>query len=427
MRMLALFVTLAAGVLPAVAAPNGLAALLTDYGADSIYVGVLKGAMLSKNPQVRIETVTNSIPNYDIAAGAYILAEAAKQWPAGTAFCCVVDPGVGTRRKSIAIATENGQYFVGPDNGLLSLAAARFGVASVYELSNAKYFGPNALSSTFQGRDIYGPVTAAIAGGAPLDDLGPALDKESIVKLDFPEAREDSGVIHGAVIRADGYGNLVTNIPAALMEQAGIQKGDTVDVTIGSEHFTAPYQNTYADVPEGTRLLCAQSIGMVEAAINKGDLAATIAQGLHAEVVLQKAGADNAADASNSEGTLYFSQSGGIAGIQDEVTLHANGRCQLQTRRHIQSSNSSSSTGGTITIGVDAGEARRIIGLAREAFAAPPPAPGGPQAGGADYLTYVVRLDGQEKTFNDLNTPRAFKAVTRALHELLAQHAPKGK
>lgn len=145
----------------AFAAPNGLAVLLTDYGANSIYVGVLKGAMLSKNANVRIETITNSIPNYDIVAGAYILAEASKQWPAGTAFCCVVDPGVGTKRKSIAIETNSDQYFVGPDNGLLSLVAKRFGVKSVHELTNEKYHGPNGLSSTFQGRDVYGPVTGA--------------------------------------------------------------------------------------------------------------------------------------------------------------------------------------------------------------------------------------------------------------------------
>lgn len=400
----------------AFAAPNGIAALLTDYGADSIYVGVLKGAMISKNAAVRVETITNSVPNYDVVAGAYILAEACKQWPAGTAFCCVVDPGVGTPRKPIALETKSGQYFVGPDNGLLSLVAKRFGVASLHELQNAKYFGPNAVSSTFQGRDIFGPVTAAIAGGAPLDDLGPALEK--LVELDFPEAKVEGGTIHGAVIRADGYGNLVTNIPAELMGQAGIHKGDEVDITLGKAQYTAPYKNTYGEVPVGTRLLCSQSIGMVEAAINQGDLAATLNEGLHAAVVLKKTAtaaterreekkAEETADAG-----LYFSRSGGFAGDIDELTLAADGKCHLKSRRK-----------GTQDFSITKEDVARIEELAKKAFEAKPEDPNGPRAGGADYLSYIVRYDGKEKRYNDLNAPEAFKELTRALNEVIAKHA----
>ncbi len=388
----------------ALAAPNGLAVLLTDYGADSIYVGVLKGAMHSKSPQVRIETITNSIPNYDIAAGAYILVEACKQWPAGTAFCCVVDPGVGTARRPIAIETNAGQFFVGPDNGLLSLVAQRDGIKAAHELTNEKYHGPNARSSTFHGRDIFGPVTAALACGADIADLGPKVD--TIVELEFPKSKVEDGAIHGSVIRADGYGNLVTNIPAEMMAEIGLKKGDEIDVTLGKSRFTAPYRNTYADVPVGARLLCSQSIGMVEAAINQGDLAATLGEGVHAVVVLRKV---DTASSENTGEKLYFSASGGIAGDIDELELSADGKCSLKSRRK-----------GHIQPEVSAEVAREIFALAKAAFAANPPAPGGPKIGGADYMTYIVRFGGVEKTYNDLNALDAFKPLTRKLTALIA-------
>lgn len=404
MRIFVYLVLLLTAALPAAAAPNGLAVLLTDYGSDSIYVGVLKGAMYSKNPQVRIETITNSIPNYDIAAGAYILAEACKQWPAGTTFCCVVDPGVGTARRPIAIETKAGQYFVGPDNGLLALVAQRDGLQAAHELTNEKYHGPNARSSTFHGRDIFGPVTASLAGGVDIADLGPAV--QGIVQLDFPAAQVKDGAIHGAIIRADGYGNLITNIPAEMMGAIGLAKGDPVAVTIGKSQFTAPYHTTYADALVGERLLCAQSVGMVEAAINQGDLAATIGEGVHAQVILRRVGERGAA---SSAETLYFSQSGGFAGEIDELTVTADGTCTLKSRR-----------GGNKTYKGSASVAGELIALAESAFAAKPPAPGGPRIGGADYMTYVVRLGGQEKTYTDLNAPEAFRELNRKLTQLVA-------
>jgi S-adenosylmethionine hydrolase len=390
----------------AAAAPNGLAVLLTDYGADSIYVGVLKGAMYSKNPQARIETITNSVPNYDIAAGAYILAEACRQWPAGTAFCCVVDPGVGTARKPIAIETNTGQFFVGPDNGLLALVAQRDGIKAAHELTNEKYHGPNARSSTFHGRDIFGPVTAALAGGADIADLGPKLAE--IVQIDFPKARVENGAIHGAIIRADGYGNLVSNVPAEMMEEAGLKKGDEVEVTIGKSQFTAPYHNTYAEAPVGARLLCSQSIGMVEAAINQGDLAAVLGEGVHAAVILRRAGA---ADSNKGAELIYFSQSGGIAGEIYELTVSGDGECHLKSRRKADRD---------FSIGKEG--AAKLAELAETAFAAKPLSRSGPQPGGADFLSYAVRYKGQEKAYNDLNAPEAFKPLTRALTEVLGKH-----
>lgn len=388
----------------AFAVPNGIAVLMTDYGSDTIYVGVLKGAMVTKNPSVRIETLTNSSPSYDIAAGAYILLEGSKQWPEGTAFCCVVDPTVGTARRSIAIETNAGQFFVGPDNGLLSLVAQRDGIKAARELTNTKYHGKNSQSSTFHGRDIYGPVTAALAGGADINDLGPAVD--DIVQLDFPAAKVQDGAIHGEIIRTDDYGNMVTNVSTELMAEIGIKKGDDVEITIGNAHYTAPYRSTYAEVPVGTRLLCSQSVGMVEAAINQGSLAATLGEGVHAMVILKKQASNSAGEYT---GTLHFSQSGGFAGEIDELALDADGKYRLKSRRKGAHEGS---------IGVD--KAQEIFALAKAAFAAKPPAPGGPQIGGADYMTYIVAFNGAEKKYTDLNALDAFRPLTAKLTALIA-------
>lgn len=273
--------------LTAGAAPNGLIIMLTDYGTDSIYVGILKGAMYSKHPNARIDAITNGIPPYDIAAGAYTLLEACGNFPVGTTFCCVVDPGVGSERKAIALETQNGYTFVAPDNGLLAPVAEKFGIVGLREATNTALWREGVVSSTFHGRDIFGPVSASLARGVPFDQVGPAL--EAMVQLDVPRVRIEDDAVHGTVLRADPYGNLISNIRAADLEAAGISNGDTLNVAIGGAHFAAPWLGTYSDAPEGERLVLVQSTGLIEFAINQGDLAATIGEGLHADVRVTKA------------------------------------------------------------------------------------------------------------------------------------------
>jgi S-adenosylmethionine hydrolase len=269
------------------AAPNGLVILLTDYGGDSIYTGVLKGAIYSKNPEVRVDAISNSVPSFDILAGAYLLVEACKEFPQGTTFCCVVDPGVGTDRKGIVLETKSGQYFVGPDNGLLALVAERYGVVDLREIANPALWREGVQSTTFHGRDIFGPVSASLAMGAAMSDVGPRLEK--MTPLDSPQSSVSEGIATGVVIRADNYGNLVTNITRADFEALGIEKSAEIEVHIGEGVFIAPFVNTYADVPEGARLVLVQSIGLIELAINKGSLSEVMGAGLHAEVRLRKA------------------------------------------------------------------------------------------------------------------------------------------
>ena len=281
----ALIILCAAPCLAAVA-PNGLVILLTDYGADSIYVGTLKGAIYAKFPHARIDSITNSVPSFDIVAGAYVLAEACPAFPRGTTFCCVVDPGVGTERKPIALETQNGYRFVGPDNGLLSLAAQRFGIAELRELANKSLWREGGVSNTFQGRDIFGPVAAALAGGTPLADAGPEL--KTMTQLEVEESRVEGETLVGIIVRADSYGNLVTNIRGENAAAIGLKKGDVVGVTLGKAQFIAPLQSTYADVPEGQKVVVVQSSGYLECAINKGDLASGIGEGLHARVAMSR-------------------------------------------------------------------------------------------------------------------------------------------
>jgi len=266
---------------------NGLVILMTDYGTDSIYMGIIRGAILAKHPQARVNDLTNAVPPYDIAAGAYLLVEAAGEYPPGTVFVTIVDPGVGTPRKPIALETDNGYCFVGPDNGLMTLVAEKFGVKQVRELTNKDLWRAGTTSTVFHGRDIFGPVGASLASGVPVEQVGPAL--ESITRLDLKRSSVENGMASGTVMRTDPYGNVITNITSSDVKTLGIALGDSVEVTIGKSTWTAPFKRTYAEVPEGERLVVVQSAGFVECAINKGSLAEAIHEGFGAAVTIRKA------------------------------------------------------------------------------------------------------------------------------------------
>jgi hypothetical protein len=201
-------------------------------------------------------------------------------------FCCVVDPGVGTSRKRIVLETKSGHVFVAPDNGLLTLAARRLETAQIREIANTKLWRGGEVSHTFHGRDVFGPVSASLARGVPLTEIGPALD--SMVTLDIPEPRIENGKILGAIIRSDPYGNLIANIASEHLSKIGMTLGDTADVQVGAAKFSAPWVGAYGDVPEGARLIVVQSSGYIEFAANMRNLAEDIGQGLHAPVTISK-------------------------------------------------------------------------------------------------------------------------------------------
>ena len=191
-------------------------AILTDFGYRDHYVGVMKGVIETIAPGQRVIDVTHGVPAQSIIAGALALRQSWRFFPPRTIFLAVVDPGVGTARLPIAIETRGGAHFVGPDNGLLSMAANEAGIKRVVELRTPKYRLRN-VSSTFHGRDIFAPAAAWLAKGTQLRALGPAV--EEIVQLEIPRPRVSKDRIEGSIIYIDGFGNLVSNIDRETLER----------------------------------------------------------------------------------------------------------------------------------------------------------------------------------------------------------------
>jgi S-adenosylmethionine hydrolase len=185
-----------------------LITLTTDFGYKDPFVGVMKGVVLGINPAARVVDLTHGIPPQDIRAGALALRYSTPFFPPGTIHVAVVDPGVGTERRPILIETED-TFFVGPDNGVLSLALQGKTVKQVIELTNESYH-LKPKSATFHGRDIFAPVAAHLSLGVRARDFGPAL--ENCQRLEWPEVIKNAGEVRGEVIYVDNFGNLITNV-----------------------------------------------------------------------------------------------------------------------------------------------------------------------------------------------------------------------
>ena len=226
--------------------------------------------MWSVEPSLRIVDLTHEVPPYDIETAAEVLEQALPFYPAGAVAVAVVDPGVGSERKPAAILTKKGHLLVGPDNGIFTLVLETEGLERAVELRNSKYFRQGVQSFTFHGRDIFSPVGAHLAAGTPLDSLGPPLVP---MRLDLRPARQSGGGIEGTVrYIEDPYGNVVTNIPAALLDSIA-RVGDSLEVRIGSRPFRLPWRRTFSDVPVGQPLAVMHERGLLSFSINQGDFA----------------------------------------------------------------------------------------------------------------------------------------------------------
>lgn len=223
--------------------------LLTDFGTADYYVGAVKGAILSVNPNVPIVDITHEIPAQDIEAGAFMLLAAYKTFPRGTIHVAVVDPGVGSTRRPI-IVTANDQFFVGPDNGIFSYICAH----RTFHVTAEKYFRPNP-SSTFHGRDIFAPVAAALSTGVAPEEFGPEINDE--VRL--PPLETPLRIIH-----IDRFGNCVTNI------RRGVFEGKSL--TINGKKISA-VRNFYGEASPGELFAIWGSAGFLEISINGGSAA----------------------------------------------------------------------------------------------------------------------------------------------------------
>ena len=251
---------------------NGLIIMITDFGVKDFYVGAMKGAMYKVFPQATIDEISHGVSKFDIKEGAYTLAKAAPEFPIGTVFVGVIDPGVGTQRKPIAMKTKNGNYFIAPDNGLLTLIGDSMGVAEVREITNRDVMRQDVQSSTFHGRDIFGPAAAHLANGFTFKKIGPVL--KEYVQLPISFAKIVDGTIVGQIDVVDEYGNVITNIRLGLFEKLGLQRGHTLEVEFSHQRSVlCKYVKAYGDAPVGYGVGLFGSGGVFEVAINQGNLA----------------------------------------------------------------------------------------------------------------------------------------------------------
>ena len=253
-----------------------IVSLLSDYGHDDDFVGVVHGVIARMAPDARVIDLTHGVPRYGVRVGALLLARGLPYVPAGV-HLAVVDPQVGTERRAVALRTaEEERLLVGPDNGLLSLASRRFGgtVEAVDITRSPHRLEP--VSATFHGRDLFAPVAARLAAGAQLADAGEAVEPDELVGLELPEPRREDGTLTAHVLSLDRYGNAALNVGHEDVAATGLTLGRGVEVEAGGERFSATFTQTFADVRPGELLVYEDAYRSLALAINRGHAGSTL-------------------------------------------------------------------------------------------------------------------------------------------------------
>lgn len=259
-------------------------AILSDLGIRDYFVAAMKGVILSINPNVTIVDITHEVPKQDIRTAAFTLANAAETFPKGTIFVAVVDPGVGTKRRCVLLQTRNGMSFIGPDNGILTLVAERFGVSRIYEITNKTLMMPK-VSPTFHGRDLMAPVAAHLSLGLKPSSVGPEI--KALKRLKMPTPKPTKTKIVGCILNIDDFGNIVTNIGANLITRfTGL--GEILWVSVGGKDFKTKFVGTFGDVKPGENLCYTGSARSLEIARNMEDLAGALGVRLGDKVILRR-------------------------------------------------------------------------------------------------------------------------------------------
>lgn len=241
---------------------------MTDFGIVDDSVALCKGVMYGIAPNLRIVDLTHEVTPFSIRDGARFLYGATPYFPAGTVFVVVIDPTVGSTRKAVVVKSKRGQFFVLPDNGLMTMVEDRDGIESIREITNPAWMVGAKISSTFHGRDIFSPVGAHVARGDDWSQVGPVVPR--LVRLDLKPATADDKGLTGEVIALDGpFGNLVTNISAEDFLKLGYQHGDKLKVTIAGREIEMPFVKTFSDVPLRQPLLYIDSRGRASFALNQ--------------------------------------------------------------------------------------------------------------------------------------------------------------
>ena len=253
--------------------------LTTDFGAGSTYPAQMKGVILSIAPHARVIDITHDVPPQDVLEGALALEAAVPAFPAGTIHVAIVDPGVGSQRLAIAVHTDLG-VFVGPDNGLFELVLRTADLRNAVALDRPAYHRA-LVAPTFHGRDIFAPVAAHLANGAGLDVVGSAIG--TLTRLPIPEARRVGVEVHGEVLTADRFGNLITSIRTADLAEWDMP---SLEVIVGGA-ASAVMGRTYADVPVGELIAYLGSSGRLEVGVREGNALRQLGAGRGTGVIVK--------------------------------------------------------------------------------------------------------------------------------------------
>jgi S-adenosylmethionine hydrolase len=244
---------------------------LTDFGLEDDFVGTCHGVIARIAPEVRVIDVTHGIGPQSVLQGALVLRNTTRYMPVGV-HLAVVDPGVGGERRAVAVRTRDGRTFVGPDNGLLMLAADEAGVEAAHELTDERYRLED-VSRTFHARDIFAPAAAHLSSGVALSDLGAALDPATLVRVGVPDPQVGRTQISATVLSIDRFGNVATNVQRSHVDGLGLNDGDRVEIRLTLDRYYAVVASTFADAAAGELILYEDSYGLVTLAISRGDAA----------------------------------------------------------------------------------------------------------------------------------------------------------
>jgi S-adenosylmethionine hydrolase len=259
---------------------------LTDFGLEDDFVGTCHGVLKRIAPDTHIIDITHGIRPGHVLQAALMLANTLPYMPPGV-HLAVVDPGVGSGRRPLALRDAEGRLYVGPDNGLLIPAADCFGgVVEAHELANPEY-ALDSVSRTFHGRDLFSPAAAHLSLGVALGELGPPVDPEALVRLDLPEPEVGQSRIRATVLGVDRFGNIALNLSREHLDSVAIVPGMRVELAARGNRYYAVAARTFADAPTGELILYEDSYRSVAIAVSRGSAAAVLGVDEGAEIVLQ--------------------------------------------------------------------------------------------------------------------------------------------
>ncbi|MHA1378162.1 MAG: SAM hydrolase/SAM-dependent halogenase family protein [Candidatus Helarchaeota archaeon] len=243
--------------------------LLTDFGLADPYVSSMKGVILNICPNAKIVDISHQIGKFNIREAAFKLAFTAQYFEPNTIHLVVVDPGVGSSRKALIVITKR-YLFIGPDNGVLSIAAQKDGIKRIVEITNKKFFRKK-VSNTFHGRDVFSPIAAYLARRVAVKRFGPNI--KNLLKLEFPSPVTANNKINGEILYIDGFGNIITNIDSAVLKKMSISHKSKIEIQINNEIMNIPICNSYSEVIKGNLLGIIGSSGYLEISANQGNAA----------------------------------------------------------------------------------------------------------------------------------------------------------